>query len=319
MEGEEDQPLTPAGRLFLQPEMEQVVNCVLGMKHPIDVEAIKAEIKNSVLVQHPRFCSVLVRDNKGREYWRRTKVEIERHFLVRDMDSVSNGDEDEVVNGYLADLAVSTPLDTDKPLWEFHLLRTQGCCVLRFHHTLGDGISLISLALACCRRVHHPDQPATTSSSSSSSKISNTSTRTSTSTNNICRKVWRLVAVAWFTLVFVVGFLLRSLWVKDGKMALSGGLGVELWPRMIATARFDLEDMKAVKKAIVDAVASLLNYGIICDHNAHGELCRKSRHAKDIIPDPQVLAKCFQDALLEMKDAATALATTNSIEDGNFS
>ncbi|KAF8406264.1 hypothetical protein HHK36_008349 [Tetracentron sinense] len=41
--------------------------------------------------------------------------------------------------------------------------------------------------------------------------------------------------------------------------------------------------------------------------------------AKEIIPDPQVLAKCIQDALLEMKDAATALATTNSIEEGNFS
>lgn len=28
--------------------------------------------------------------------------------------------------------------------------------------------------------------------------------------------------------------------------------------------------------------------------------------AKDIIPDPQFLAKCFEDALLEMKEAALA-------------
>lgn len=26
--------------------------------------------------------------------------------------------------------------------------------------------------------------------------------------------------------------------------------------------------------------------------------------AKDIIPDPELLAKCFQDSLLEMKEAA---------------
>lgn len=26
--------------------------------------------------------------------------------------------------------------------------------------------------------------------------------------------------------------------------------------------------------------------------------------AKDIIPDPQVLAKCFEDALIDMKEAA---------------
>lgn len=28
--------------------------------------------------------------------------------------------------------------------------------------------------------------------------------------------------------------------------------------------------------------------------------------AKDIIPDPEFLAKCFQDSLLEMKEAALA-------------
>jgi hypothetical protein len=28
--------------------------------------------------------------------------------------------------------------------------------------------------------------------------------------------------------------------------------------------------------------------------------------AKDIIPDPQFLAKCFEDALLEMKEQVTA-------------
>lgn len=32
--------------------------------------------------------------------------------------------------------------------------------------------------------------------------------------------------------------------------------------------------------------------------------------AKDIIPDPQVLAKCFEDALLEMKEVALATIQT---------
>lgn len=30
--------------------------------------------------------------------------------------------------------------------------------------------------------------------------------------------------------------------------------------------------------------------------------------AKDIIPDPKVLAKCFQDSLMEMKEAAKVVA-----------
>ena len=32
--------------------------------------------------------------------------------------------------------------------------------------------------------------------------------------------------------------------------------------------------------------------------------------AKDIIPDPEFLAKCFEDALLEMKEAALASVKT---------
>lgn len=35
--------------------------------------------------------------------------------------------------------------------------------------------------------------------------------------------------------------------------------------------------------------------------------------AKDIIPDPEFLAKCFEDALLEMKEAATAAEVSNKI------
>lgn len=32
--------------------------------------------------------------------------------------------------------------------------------------------------------------------------------------------------------------------------------------------------------------------------------------AKDIIPDPKVLAKCFEDALIEMKNAAEVVLTS---------
>lgn len=35
--------------------------------------------------------------------------------------------------------------------------------------------------------------------------------------------------------------------------------------------------------------------------------------AKDIISDPQFLAKCFEDALLEMKEAALAISQTNNV------
>ncbi len=48
--------------------------------------------------------------------------------------------------------------------------------------------------------------------------------------------------------------MLRVLWIRDRETVISGGAGVELWPRKLATARFLIEDMKIVKKAVPNAV-----------------------------------------------------------------
>ncbi|XP_010270343.1 PREDICTED: O-acyltransferase WSD1-like isoform X2 [Nelumbo nucifera] len=425
MEREEDEPVSPAGRFFLRPEMDQVINCALGLKNSLDVNYLKEHVKSSIMIQHPRFCSLLVRDNQGREHWRRTEVEIDRHVLVPELGGEfdaegSPEDDEEIVNRYLADLAVSSPLGTDKPLWEFHLLRAQKCCVLRIHHALGDGISLMSLFLSCCRRADRPDEVPSisiTASSSNSNSSKAKENKLSRSSRGGCgRLLWKGVLVVWFTIVFVVKFILRSLWVKDEKSAITGGAGVELWPRKLATAKFKLDDMKAVKKAVANAdlsnmmknnnsrsrwgnqfgflllpvyyhenvddplqyvkrakamldtkkqsfeahcsyaigklamwvlgpkVATMLNYRILCNTsftisnivgpqeeimvsgipvtyfrvNSTGLPHALTMHmvsfagraemqilvAKEIIPDPRVLAKCFQDALLELKDAA---------------
>ncbi|KAB2597041.1 O-acyltransferase WSD1-like [Pyrus ussuriensis x Pyrus communis] len=66
----------------------------------------------------------------------------------------------------------------------------------------------------------------------------------------------RLVEMLWFSLVFLVENAMRSLWLCDQKTAISGGDGVELWPRKLATARFRLEDMKLVKKAVPNAATN---------------------------------------------------------------
>ncbi|XP_043714377.1 wax ester synthase/diacylglycerol acyltransferase 5-like isoform X2 [Telopea speciosissima] len=264
---EDDEPLTPVGRFFLQPEMNQVISCVVGMKNSIDLEALKDAIKDSLMLQHPRFNSVLVRDRQGREHWRRTKLDLDKHVFLREIGSEENDDDETVVNDYLADLAVSSPLSTEKPLWEFHVVRERKCCVLRIHHALGDGISLMSLFIACCRKVDQPDQMATIPNNPSSSANSISRRSEEIGIGGRLKWIWkmllRLVMVAWFTLVYATEFMLRSLWVKDEKTAITGGEGVELWPRKIATAKFSIDDMKAVKKALVDATINDVLFGVI--------------------------------------------------------
>ncbi|CAI9769130.1 unnamed protein product [Fraxinus pennsylvanica] len=252
---ERDEPLTPAGRLFVSPVMSQIINCVIAVENPIDIEAVRAEISNSIMVKHPRFCSLLVKDSCGREHWRRTVVDVDSHLIIRH-NTLSDDPlvSDEVaVNEYLADLSVSSPLGTDKPLWEIHLLMAYNSAVFRVHHALGDGISLMSLLLTCCRRA---DDPATRPTIGGIGAGSSPMLKQRWN-------FWTLLKVVWYTLVYVLEFIMRGLWLKDRSTALSGGAGVELWPRMLATAKFQLDDMKTVKRAVADATINDVLFGVV--------------------------------------------------------
>ncbi|KAL8027656.1 hypothetical protein ABFX02_14G110600 [Erythranthe guttata] len=251
---EREEPLTPAGRLFVQPQMEQIINVAIAVESPLDVDAFKAEVESSVMVKLPRFRSLLVRSSGGREYWRRVQIDVSRHVIphhhsVSDDPAVSDED---AVNDFMADLCVSSPLPTDKPLWEVHLLAAHRTVVFRFHHALGDGISLMSLLLSCCRRADDPTQTPTAGAASAAAKPPRRRW-----------SAWKLAKLIWYTLVYVVEFTLRALWLSDERTAVSGGAGVELWPRRLATARFRLEDMKTVKRVVADATINDVLFGIV--------------------------------------------------------
>ncbi|KAF7810987.1 O-acyltransferase WSD1-like [Senna tora] len=252
-----DEPLTPAGRLFLQPNTNQVIHCVMGVKNPIEIDSMKALIRDSLLLQHPRFTSLLVRDHRGFEHWRRTQIDIDRHIKVIHGPVAGAGvDDQSAINDYLAELSIdASSISADKPLWEIHLLIAHNCLILRIHHALGDGISLMAMLLASCRKVEDPEAtPTLFSLNRKKSRGGNWKD---------WRKLWGLVVTVWFCVVFAIEFAVRCLWVRDRRTAISGGAGVEQWPRKIATARFRLEDMKAVKMAVAGATINDVLFAII--------------------------------------------------------
>ncbi|KAK4769019.1 hypothetical protein SAY86_027169 [Trapa natans] len=252
----DDEPLSPGGRLFLQKETAQVVLCAMGMKNPIDVEAVMASIEVSVMLKHPRFRSLLVRDSRGVEHWRRTEVVMARHFFILNDPIVGSYEDDEgAVREYLADLSMSPEMSPEKPLWEIHILRAHGCLIWRIHHALGDGISLMSMLMAGCRKVDDPEAlPTIPRGKREWGKGASLSWRES---------VMRLLRVIWFTIVSVVGLVLRIMWMKDRKSLISGGLGVELWPRKLATAKFGLDDMKLARRSVAGATLNDVLLGVI--------------------------------------------------------
>ncbi|EXC17311.1 O-acyltransferase WSD1 [Morus notabilis] len=246
-----DEPLSPTGRLFLRQELKQEIYCAVGFKNPINVEAVKAAIQASVLLKHPRFCSLMVHDRHGVEHWHKTSVNLDRHLIVIDsLVSSSAADDESAVNEYLADLSIGAGLSADKPLWEIHFLMAHRCIIFQVHHALTDGTSFMSLLLSVFRKASDLNAPPT---------IAPLRKKRSMAATTIWEGIVRKVVVLWYGLMLGM----RVLWVSDRKTAISGGDGVELWPRKIATARFCLEDMRIVKRAVGDATINDVFSGVI--------------------------------------------------------
>ncbi|KAG8473577.1 hypothetical protein CXB51_035832 [Gossypium anomalum] len=254
-----DEPLTPVGCLLSQPLTNIVIHCIVCLENHVEVDAIKSAVKSSLIVQQPRYCSLLVRDKNGLEHWRKTQIDIDRHVVVinnhlhkaGDENSEEDDDDDEAaVNQYVTDLSVSSPLSTDKPLWELHILTAHKCVVFRIDHVLGDGVCLRSMLMAICRRKDDADaHPRIVNDKSS--VIKGVKGR---DLFWLFGALWGLLKAVIFTLLFSVEFVCRSLLVFDKKTAITGGDGVELWLRKLVTAKFLLGDINVVKKAVPNSV-----------------------------------------------------------------
>lgn len=57
--GEEEEPVSPAGRMFHEPNFNVHVLAIMGSKYKIQPEIAKANLPNTLL-KHPRFSSLLV-------------------------------------------------------------------------------------------------------------------------------------------------------------------------------------------------------------------------------------------------------------------
>ncbi len=58
-EPEEEQPLTPLGRMFLEPELELFGLCTIGFQNLVDLPQLKQTLRNTLL-QNKYFSSIVV-------------------------------------------------------------------------------------------------------------------------------------------------------------------------------------------------------------------------------------------------------------------
>ncbi|XP_060203856.1 wax ester synthase/diacylglycerol acyltransferase 11-like isoform X2 [Lycium barbarum] len=243
----EQEPASPATRLFHTKALSCHILAILGCTTKINRDVIKKGLE-STLLNHPRFTSIPVVDaKKGVRKWMKTTVNVEDHIVCPDLDPDMESP-DEFLENYTSNLT-TIPMDMTKPLWEVHILNVKtseadAVGILKLHHSIGDGMSIISLVLACTRKASDPEALPTMPSSTKKEKTKAGFCR------RFCYYIWFLFMVFWNTAVDAVLFLATILFLNDTETPMKGGAGVEHNPKRLVHRTISLDDMKIVKNAL---------------------------------------------------------------------
>ena len=98
-------------------------------------------------LQYERFRHKAVHDALGAYWVEDADFDLKHHVMAEPLHCEPGQGERAALQQLCAELA-ATPLDPDRPLWQFHLIEhyEDGCAVIvRIHHCIGDGIALVSV------------------------------------------------------------------------------------------------------------------------------------------------------------------------------
>jgi len=131
------------------PTNQMVVTAVLTFDGPIDADALRATLEHKLLA-YPRFRRHVAEPPAGigRPRWAEgDDFSLDHHlrdaWLPEPADAAA-------LHTFVSTL-MSTTLDYDRPLWQFHHVRnyeTGSALVVRTHHCVADGIALVKLLLS---------------------------------------------------------------------------------------------------------------------------------------------------------------------------
>lgn len=176
--------------------------------------------------------------------WVPTEVDLEKHVIVPTFHSTVDSP-DKIVEDYISDLS-KTSIDLSKPLWELHLLNikssdAESIAVFRIHHSLGDGMSLMSLVLACTRQISNPEALPTL-------PVAKKSIPDPMSSGGF----WWKIQLVWNTIVDVLLFVATALFLRDTATPLSYGRddGGGRGQRRFVYRTVSLDDIKLIKNGM---------------------------------------------------------------------
>ncbi|XP_052200011.1 wax ester synthase/diacylglycerol acyltransferase 5-like [Diospyros lotus] len=245
------EPLSPIAQMFHEPGTDVYILGVVGVKAKIDPDVVKEKLAE-VLLKLPRFSSSQVLDPKsGKWNWTPTEVNLDDHIVIPELKLDNMESPDKIVEDYIADLT-TTGVPDSRPLWDLHLLNiktseSEGVMIFRVHHSIGDGVSIMSLMLASSRKISDPQMLPTVPVVKRSSSVK--------------LGLWHQVKLVWNTIIDLILFLATVLFLKDTETPLKAGPNIGYKRRVLVKGYMSLDDVKLVKKA-VDATINDIVLGI---------------------------------------------------------
>lgn len=129
-----------------QPTNPMMIVGVMMLEGKLDVRAVKKIIAARFLAFR-RFGQRAVQDAAGAWWETDESLDLDAHVVRTRLPGAAGKEELEALVSELA----STPLDPEKPLWQFHVVEnyTGGSALItRIHHCYADGIALIQVLLS---------------------------------------------------------------------------------------------------------------------------------------------------------------------------
>jgi diacylglycerol O-acyltransferase / wax synthase len=115
----------------------------------ITLGALRERIEDKLL-KYPRFRQRAQADAMGAMWLEDTEFDITRHVVAATLEPEPGESQRHALQRLCGELAV-TPLDPQRPLWQFHLITHYeggSALIARVHHCIGDGIALISVMMS---------------------------------------------------------------------------------------------------------------------------------------------------------------------------
>jgi hypothetical protein len=186
-----------------------------------------------------------VTNEKGEKKWKMVEVKLEEHVNVLIIPTgLSPTAYDELLDDCISNIGMEK-FPQNKPMWEVHVFNhptsnAAATLIIKVHHAIGDGYSVMSALLSCVQRADNPSLPLTLPS------------RRSTEAQNGNKSAWARVPQL-FSMVFNTASdfgwsFLKSTLVEDDLTPIrSGDEGAGYLPLTLSSMTFSLDRMKYIK------------------------------------------------------------------------